>query len=150
MRAAQRVSARIPLRVAVLLNAAIQSVRGVAGAQLPVGKCLALISRHFADTWKDAVPRWTPSQRHRERDGGWCTVPGCSRHSTDSHHAVLRSQGGSDDATNRTGVCGWHHHRCLHAGHLRVRGTAPGALTWERREPTGWTVWTGRPALTQR
>ncbi len=121
MRAARKVGARVPLRVAILLDAAIRSVRDLAGAHLPVGRCLS----------------------------GWCTAPGCSRHSTDSHHAVLRSHGGSDDATNRTGVCEWHHHRCLHGGHLRVRGHAPDALTWERREPQGWNAWTGRPATTR-
>jgi hypothetical protein len=31
---------------------------------------------------------------------------------------------------NKTGVCGYHHHRCIHPGHVRVWGRAPDELTW--------------------
>jgi hypothetical protein len=28
-------------------------------------------------------------------------------------------------------VCAWHHLRAIHLGRVRVRGTAPDALSWE-------------------
>jgi hypothetical protein len=130
MRAARKVTARLPMRVVTLLQAAIQSVRDLAGAALPAGACLAVICSHFTATWKDALPRRTPSQRLRERDGGSCTVPGCSRRSQDEHHILFRSQGGGDEVENKTGLCRFHHLRCIHAGHLRVVGRAPDGLTW--------------------
>lgn len=82
----------------------------------------------------------TVSQRVRERDGGMCTVPGCSRAATDSHHVVFRSRGGDVmDPANQTSVCEFHHHRCIHAEHLHARGSAPDELTWI----LGGTVFTG-------
>jgi hypothetical protein len=130
MSVARRVTARLPLRVAAVVSAAIESARHRAGRLLPAARCLALIARHFVETWKPLLPRRTPSQRTRERDGGWCTVPGCSRPATDEHHVLYRSRGGSDDPANKTGVCGFHHHGCIHAGHLKVWGRAPDALSW--------------------
>jgi hypothetical protein len=130
MNAAQKISARLPLRVAILLDAAIRGVREHAGRQLPAGKCLAFIAQHFIDTWKGAVPRKTPSQRLRERDGNWCTVPGCSHRSQHEHHVVFRGRGGGHEDENKTGVCGYHHHRCIHPGHVKVWGRAPDGLTW--------------------
>jgi hypothetical protein len=130
MCAARKVSARLPLRVVTLLDGAIQTVREAARGLYSVGTCLAVIARHFIDTWKGAIPRETPSQKLRARDGDWCTVPGCSHRSTDEHHVLYRSQGGGDEPENKTGVCGYHHHRCLHAGHVKVWGRAPDGLTW--------------------
>jgi hypothetical protein len=130
MCAARKVSARLPLRVVTLLDAAIQAVRQAAGGQYSAGRCLAVIARHFIETWKGAIPRETPSQKLRARDGNWCTVPGCSHRSTDEHHVLYRSQGGGDEPENKTGVCGYHHHRCLHAGFVKVWGRAPDGLTW--------------------
>jgi hypothetical protein len=48
--------------------------------------------------------------------------------------------GGSDDPSNRTTLCLWHHLRGEHAKILRCRGKAPGKLRFElglraRREP---------------
>jgi hypothetical protein len=66
----------------------------------------------------------------RERDGGWCQVPGCSHLAPHAHHIELRSQGGSDDLANQLALCGFHHLRCVHGGTLQVKGTAPDGLTW--------------------
>jgi len=67
-----------------------------------------------------------------ERDGYLCAVPGCSsRRNLHDHHVAFRSAGGSDEAWNRITLCAFHHHRCLHAGLLRVLGSAPGELVFE-------------------
>jgi len=47
-----------------------------------------------------------------------------------SHHRP-RSAGGSNDLSNRTSVCAWHHLRALHGGLARATGQAPGAIDWE-------------------
>jgi hypothetical protein len=131
MRARRRMSVPLPRRIAVLLAAAIQVVRGRTGRFLPPGKCLAVIAQHFIDTWEGAVGRSrSRSQKVRARDEGHCTVPGCSRRATHSHHVEFRSQGGGDEAENQTAACGWHHLDCIHGGHLTVTGRAPDALTW--------------------
>jgi hypothetical protein len=130
MSAARRVGARLPMRVAAVLSAAIESVRHRAGRLLPAGTCLAVVARHFTETWDPALPRRTPSQLTRERDGGWCTAPGCSRPGDEEHHIVYRSRGGSDDPSNRTSVCRFHHHECIHPGHVKVWGRAPVELIW--------------------
>jgi hypothetical protein len=142
MCAARRITARLPMRAVVLLDAAIQSVRDAAGMQLPAGTCLAVIARHSLETWRGAVPRRTRSQRLRERDGNWCTVPGCSHRSQHEHHVVFRGRGGWDEDENKTGVCGYHHLRCIHPGHVKVWGQAPDGLTWI----VGGRVWKGAKA----
>ena len=39
--------------------------------------------------------------------------------------------GGTDDLTNRTTLCAWHHLCGVHAGLVRCAGTAPDALRFE-------------------
>ncbi len=66
------------------------------------------------------------------RDEWRCTVPGCtSRRNLHDHHIRFRSAGGSDALENRTTLCAWHHLRGVHAGIVRIRGRAPGALRFE-------------------
>ena len=48
-----------------------------------------------------------------------------------SHHIEFRSHGGSDALGNRITLCAFHHHRSLHAGFLRIGGSAPDALVFE-------------------
>ncbi len=108
--------------------------------------------------WHDAVsvfatsgePRWRALERlllrvtadweaepsHRDpvfaRDGWRCTVPGCSsRRNLHDHHVRYRSRGGGNERGNRTTVCAGHHLHGIHAGFIRVQGTAPTALRWE-------------------
>jgi hypothetical protein len=133
MRARRRLVAPAPKRVANLLSAAIRSVRARVGMPIPDGTCLAIIAAHFLAVWGMPARARTVSQRVRERDGGWCTVPGCSHPATDSHHVVFRSQGGDViDPANQTALCEYHHHRSVHRRYLRVSGTAPNQLTWKR------------------
>ncbi len=95
------------------------------------GECLAIIGAHFLQTHAEVAKRRpTLSQRVRERDGGWCTAPGCSAHSDDSHHIEFLSQGGPRlPMWNQTGGCRCHH-VCVHELGLRVTGEAPDDLTW--------------------
>jgi hypothetical protein len=134
MRAAHRLAVSLPQRVAVLLAAAVQSVRDVFGRLLSTGTCLAILAAYFFETWKHVMKRRkTRPQRVRERDEGFCQVPGCSRPANHSHHVEFRSRGGSDDEANQVGDCAFHHLRCIHGGHLTVVGRAPDALTWLRK-----------------
>jgi hypothetical protein len=131
MRAARTLSIPMPRRLAVLLAAAVRTVRERAGRALPGGKCLSVIAWHFVETWMGAVrPARSRSQKVRDRDLGQCQVPGCSHRAVHSHHIVLRSHGGSDDPENQVALCAFHHLRCIHGGYLRVVGTAPDRLRW--------------------
>ena len=67
------------------------------------------------------------------RDGWRCPpAPGCSSfQNLHDHHIVFRSAGGSDEVTNRTTLCAWHHLRGAHAGLVRCAGSAPNALRFE-------------------
>ncbi len=132
LRAARVLRARVPARVAELLRAAFRAVRAVEGKLLDDGRCLVLVARHFADTWRAHVKRpRTRSQKIRERDLGRCRAPGCSRRAGHAHHVIPRSRGGCDAPWNLVAVCPCHHHRGIHGGYMRVSGRAPDALVWE-------------------
>jgi hypothetical protein len=139
MRSANRLGVSWPRRIAVLVAAAVQSVRGLVGRLLPTGTCLAIIAAHFVEIWKHFLkaPR-TRAQKVRERDG-FCLTPGCSRPAGQSHHVEFRSRGGSDDLGNQGSECPFHHLGCIHGGYLTVEGEAPDHLTWLRKG----TVFTG-------
>ncbi|WP_041454070.1 HNH endonuclease signature motif containing protein [Anaeromyxobacter sp. K] len=140
LRARGKLVTTLPRGVAVLLAAAIASVRERHGHALSTGTCLAVIAFHFLATWGDAPGRSpTRSRRIRERDSGWCQVPGCSRHAAHAHHIDFRSHGGSDAPENLVGLCAFHHLRCIHGGYLRVLGRAPGELVWL----LGGRIWAG-------
>src|SRR5690606_38127727 len=80
MRAARTRRATVPIRVALLLQAAFRAVRAYEGRLLDDGRCLVRLARHFIDTWKPLHKKArTLSQKVRERDLGRCQLPGCSR-----------------------------------------------------------------------
>lgn len=140
MRAQRRIVVPMPRRIAVLLAAAIRTVRERADRVLSTGKCLAIIAWHFIETWRELVKRPRSRSRDvRDRDGGHCQVPECSRGAAHSHHVEFRSHGGGDEPENQVGVCAFHHLRCIHGGWLRVEGRAPDGLTWILRGE----VWAG-------
>jgi hypothetical protein len=131
MRARRTLTVPLPRRVAVLLAAAIATFRERVGQRVRMGTCLAVLALHLVEHWKGFLKRSaTRSQQVRERDHGFCQVPGCSRRATDAHHVQFRSRGGGDELENQIGVCRFHHLRCIHAGHLAVTGKAPDGLTW--------------------
>jgi hypothetical protein len=131
MRAQRQIAVPLPRRVAALLAAAMHTVRERLGQPLAAGTCLAVAAAHFIAAWKDSSkPSPSRSQQVRDRDQGYCQVPGCSRRAAHSHHVLFRSQGGGHEASNQLGVCAFHHLRCIHGGHLSVFGPAPDGLTW--------------------
>ena len=131
MRARRTLALPLPRRVAVLLAAAIATVEERVGHPVRTGTCLAILAIHFVEHWKGLLKRSaTRSQQVRERDLGWCQVPGCSHRATDAHHVLFRSRGGGDELENLAALCGFHHLRCVHGGHLTVTGQAPDGLTW--------------------
>jgi hypothetical protein len=131
MRAARRLAVPVPRRIAVVVAAAFQAVRDRAEAPFSVGKCLAIVAWHFVETWKHAAKRpSTRSRKVRERDQGFCQVPGCSHRGTHAHHVHYKSHGGGDEPGNLASLCPFHHLGCVHGGYLRVAGRAPDALTW--------------------
>ena len=74
------------------------------------------------------------AREHRvfARDRWRCTVPGCTSYrNLHDHHVVFRSAGGDDELANRTTLCAYHHLRGVHAGRVRVLGTAPDRLRFE-------------------
>ncbi len=132
MRAAKVLRARVPIRIALALQAAFRAVRATEGRLLDDGRCLVLVARHFVETWKAHVKKArTLSQRIRERDLGRCQVPGCSRRAVHAHHVEPRSHGGADTSENLVALCACHHLRGIHGGYIRVRGRAPDQLVWE-------------------
>jgi hypothetical protein len=141
MRARRRLGAAMPARVAGLVSAAIESVRGLAGAPLPPGRCLAIIAQHFLDTQGPPARPRTSSQKVRARDGWRCSVPGCSHHAVHSHHIEFLSRGGARrDPANQAGLCAFHH-AAIHKGYMRLTGSAPDRLVWTLRG----RPWAGRP-----
>jgi hypothetical protein len=143
MRASRKLGVPMPRRVAVLVAAVFEAIRERADGVVSAGRCLAIMAWHFIETWKDLVkPRRSRSRKVRSRDRDRCRVPACSHRAADAHHVKLRSRGGGDGLENQIGVCRFHHHRCIHAGWLRVEGCAPDGLTWTLY---GGEEFTGRP-----
>ncbi|MDQ7822798.1 MAG: hypothetical protein RDV48_08405 [Candidatus Eremiobacteraeota bacterium] len=60
-----------------------------------------------------------------------CQAPGCCcRRNLHEHCIVFRSHGGSNKLHNMLTLCIAHHLRCVHEGHLVIRGRAPHKLTF--------------------
>lgn len=132
MCARREVAWRVPARVGALVRAAFRAAREAEGRWLTPGECVVRLAEHFVATWEGAIPeRRTRAAKVIRRDLGFCQVPGCSRAAVHAHHLQFRSAGGSDDPSNLVAVCAGHHHQGVHAGWVRVSGTAPGALRWE-------------------
>lgn len=135
MRARRRIVLRVPSRVAALLSVAFEAARRARKRPLSPGECLVELAEHFIAVWKPLVKgRRTRSRKVRERDLGWCLVPGCSRGADDAHHVLYRSLGGGHDPSNLVSLCSPHHLRGVHMGNVRVHGRAPTALVWELGE----------------
>ncbi|MFT3913670.1 MAG: HNH endonuclease [Anaeromyxobacteraceae bacterium] len=114
-----------------LLAEAVQAARKAAGHWIPLPDAIEAIARHCVEVWAPIVhEKLKNAHPVMVRDGGECTVAGCSRVGDDVHHIVFRSQGGDDSDENQTGMCKPHHLRGLHAGNISVSGSAPDRLTW--------------------
>ncbi len=104
------------------------------GQQLPPWMRHLILLRHFLQQWDDPKNlKLTKDHKLFARDGYQCTAPGCSaRRALNDHHMIPRSQGGSDDMTNKTTLCLSHHLHGLHELRaLKCEGEAPGEIKWK-------------------
>ena len=111
----------------------VELARGSPARRLPTeGEGLEAMLDHAIAVWSEPERRVSRAHRVFARDGWRCTVPGCSSYrNLHDHHIVFRSAGGSDDLSNRTTLCAWHHLRGVHAGVVRCTGRAPEGLVFE-------------------
>jgi hypothetical protein len=122
--------ANVPGDVGRLFRASLCSVQRRLGG--PPGAALAAMFAHCVATWRPQFGRRPAEHRVFERDGWRCTVPGCTSYrNLHAHHVVFRSAGGGDDDANLTTLCAFHHQRGVHAGVIRVSGSAPSGLVFE-------------------
>jgi hypothetical protein len=115
-----------PLSISVLFRSVMQ---GFASPYEPRWKALERMLEHVLGQWRN-------QPRHRdpvfERDGYRCTAPCCNSFTNlHDHHIIPRSAGGSNDLSNRTTLCAWHHLRAVHGGLARAAGCAPDGIEWE-------------------
>ena len=125
-----------PREVALFIRAAICTVRKHierrTGRLPTAGEAVAAMIEHAFDTWGVNDPHVAREHRVFARDTWRCTVPGCSSfRNLQDHHVVFRSAGGSEDLSNRTTLCAWHHQRGVHAGRVRCTGRAPDGLRFD-------------------
>ncbi|MDJ0869756.1 MAG: hypothetical protein QNK03_26895 [Myxococcota bacterium] len=96
------------------------------------GEAVGAMLEHAFAAWGLDEPGLPKAHRVFARDGWRCTAPGCTSYrNLHDHHIVFRSAGGSDELSNRTTLCAWHHLRGVHAGVVRCAGTAPDDLRFE-------------------
>ncbi len=119
----------VPGEVDDLVADAIRAARDRAGGGVTPGEALVAVALHFIVTWKDEVRRiLRATDEVVLRDGGLCTVPGCSRPADHVHHVTFRSAGGPLESWNETSSCGIHHLRGVHGGSVLIEGRAPDGL----------------------
>jgi hypothetical protein len=119
--------ANVPSDIARLFRACLCSMQRRLGSS--PGVALEAMFDHCIDTWRGPTPR---EHRVFERDGWRCTVPGCTSYrNLHAHHVVFRSSGGGDDDANLTTLCAAHYQRGVHAGVIRIAGSAPDELVFE-------------------
>jgi len=108
--------------------------------RVPVWVGLLAMLEDYVCTWDD--PRGMPKRASDgiySRDGWRCSAPGCtSRRNLEDHHLQYRSRGGSNDPSNRTTLCRFHHQLGAHGMFAACRGTAPHGIRWRLgREDVG-------------
>jgi len=70
------------------------------------------------------------------RDGGVCTIAGCtSRYRLQPHHIVPWSQGGTTDPENLATVCWYHHHVAIHGRGFTIDPDTPPQRRRLRKPP---------------
>ena len=98
---------------------------------------LLVLLEDFAATWDDprGMPKRAGERTHR-RHGYRCLAPGCTaRAHLQVHHIQFRSQGGSDNESNRILLCWRHHQEGVHGGLARCTGRAPLDVLWQLGRP---------------
>ncbi len=128
----------VPLEVGPLFRAILATVQRrlerIRGRPACRSDALEAMLDHALAAWRPERP--TARERREwavfERDGWRCTAPGCTSYrNLERHHVVFRSRGGSDEPSNLTTLCAWHHRRGIHTGVLRCTGAAPEGLRFE-------------------
>ncbi len=113
---------------------------GRRGRRPPTWVALLAMLEEYAHTWDQPGPRRAGDAVYIR--AGWrCTAPGCtSRKNLEDHHIVYRSRGGSNELSNRTCLCRFHHQHGEHGGLASVRGQAPLDIIWRlgRGELAHW------------
>ena len=120
----------LPRRVHLLLEEACRAVRKAGGQCFSPGECFGKMCARFMEIWRQPKRRSSRQKKIRDRDGGFCQVPGCSRAANHVHHIIFRGRGGTHALENQVSVCA-PHHRAIHNGWIRVWGEAPYGLTWQ-------------------
>jgi len=123
------------------LCAARRRLERAGGRPASEGEAAGWLFEHAIATWLASAgpdPRLARAHRVFARDGWRCTIPGCTSYrNLHDHHVRFRSAGGTDALANRTTLCAFHHLRGVHAGRVRVTGTAPDGLRFELGLRTG-------------
>ena len=123
-----RDAARLFRAVLATVQRRIERRAGRPGSE---SEALCAMIDHALESW-GAHRKIPPEHRVFARDGWRCTAPGCTSYrNLHDHHIRFRSAGGSDDLSNRTTLCAWHHLRGVHAGVVRCTGRAPHGLRFE-------------------
>lgn len=141
----RRVVFYAPLPAARVFRAALCAARRhlalALGRPASEGEAAGWLFEHAIATWLASAgpdPRLSRAHRVFARDGWRCTIPGCTSYrNLHDHHVRFRSAGGTDALANRTTLCAFHHLRGVHAGRVRVTGTAPDRLRFELGLRTG-------------
>jgi hypothetical protein len=102
-------------------------IERVTGRLPSEGDALDAMLDHVIVAWDgDPAKRVPKALRVLARDGFRCSAPGCTSYrNLHIHHIRYRSHGGSDDESNCTTLCAWHHLRGVHGGVLRCAARHP-------------------------
>ena len=99
---------------------------------MPRWAAVVWLLHRACEEWEKQDPARRPKwKKIFERARHRCRVPGCTRLvDLNGHHAEYRSVGGPDTPENIECLCA-PHHRMLHDGLLRLKGTGPGHWIWQ-------------------
>jgi hypothetical protein len=111
---------------------ALRVLRGLHGEDRPEWWCLAVMARHFLETYADADEQVqkTLARRVVQRDEYTCAAAECLRRGgLEADHIELKSRMGPTVEWNEASMCGPHHRHIKHElGALALYGKAPDDL----------------------
>jgi len=107
----------------------------ISAAMLERAQCDAVLVGDLEVESPEKTQRTIPANTRRKvaiRDQFTCRVPGCgAQRFLEAHHIVHREHGGTNAMSNILLACDAHH-VAHHEGLIRISGTAPDALVFER------------------
>ncbi len=111
---------------------ALRVLRGLYGEDRPEWWCVAVMARHFLETYADADEHMKKSLARRviQRDEYTCAAAECLRRGgLEADHIKLKSRMGPSEESNESSLCGPHHRHIKHEmGALTLYGKAPDDL----------------------